>query len=143
MMSMNESLRKAVGYFDGGSRDEDEGYDSYGEYDERPDEHNGTGKLALLQPAARGFFLAAPHVFDDVQEIGSRLKSDTPVIVDLHDCGAGLTERIVDFCSGLAYALDGGVHRIGQKILLLTPNCVDLSSEGGVDTFRHGFFDQT
>ena len=142
-MSMNESLRRAVGYFDGGGRDEDGGYDSCGEYDERPDEHNGTRTLTFLQPAGRGFFLAAPYVFDDLQEIGSRLKSDTSVIVDLHGCEAGLSERIVDFCSGLAYALDGGVHRIGQKILFLTPSRVDLSSEDSVDTFRHGFFDQT
>ena len=144
-MGAGESLRKAVGYFGGGSRDEDDsydGYDSYGKYQEMPDEHERTRTLTLLQPARRGFFLAVPYVFDDVQEIGSRLKSEAPVIVDLHGCGAGLSERVVDFCGGLAYALDGGVYRIGEDVLLLIPTGMDLSNEAGGETFRHRFFKQ-
>jgi cell division inhibitor SepF len=140
-MGASESLRKAAGYFGGGSRD-DEGYDGYGEYDERPDEHDGTRTLLLVQPARRGFFLAAPHVFDDVQEIGSRFKSDTPVIVDLHGCSPALGERIGDFCGGLVCALDGRVYRIGVEILLLTPRGMDFSSDSGAEAFRHGLFAQ-
>jgi len=141
-MGASESLRRAVGYFGGGGRDDDEGYDSYGEDDHMPDAHDGTRPLMLLQPARRGFFLAAPHVFDDAQEIGARLKSDTPVIVDLHGCSPALSERIVDFCGGLVYALDGRVYRIGVEILLLAPRGVDLSSDSGAEAFRHGFFAQ-
>ena len=141
-MGASESLRKAVGYFGGGSRDEDEGYESHGEYDERADERDDAHTLVLLQPSRPGFFLAAPYVFDDVQEIGSRLKADTPVIVDLHGCGRGLSERIVDFCSGLVCALNGNVYSIGAEILLLTPRCVDLSSDSGADAFRQGLYSQ-
>jgi hypothetical protein len=141
-MGASESLRKAVGYFGGGSRDDDEGYDSHGEDDFMPDAHDDSRTLVLLQPARCGFFLAAPHVFDDVQEIGSRLKSDTPVIVDLHGCSPALGERIVDFCGGLVCALDGHAYRIGVEILLLAPRGVDLSSDSGADAFRHGFFAQ-
>lgn len=140
-MSVGESLRKAVGYFGGGHDDYDE-YDSYDQRDDRPQERDGTHALALVRPMCRDFFLAAPHAFDDVQAIGSQLKSNTLVIVDLHGCGVGLTERVVDFCSGLACALDGGLYRIGEKILLLSPSCVDLSSEAGADAFRHGFFNR-
>ena len=140
-MSVGESLRKAVGYF-GGGHDDYDGYDGYDQHDDRPRERDGTHALALVRPACTNFFLAAPHVFDDVQAIGFHLKSNAPVIVDLHGCGAGLTERVGDFCGGLAYALDGGLYRIGENILLLSPSCVDLSSEAGADAFRHGFFDQ-
>jgi hypothetical protein len=140
-MGAGGSPRRAVGYR-GGSRDQDDGYDGYGEHDEGPGARDGTRPLMLLQPARRGFFLAAPHVFDDVRGIGSRLKSDTPVIVDLHGCGPGLSERVVDFCSGLVCALDGSAYRVGEEILLLAPRCVDLSSEAGAEAFRCGFFAQ-
>ena len=32
-----------------------------------------------------------------------------------------LSKRLIDFCSGLTYALDGGMQRIADKIFLLTP----------------------
>ena len=142
-MGVSESLRKAVGYFGSDSHEGYDEYDAYDEYDDRPQEHDGTHTLALVRPASRDFFIAPPHVFDDVQAIASRLKSDTPVIVDLHGCEGGLMERVVDFCSGLAYALDGGLYRVGERIILLAPSSMDLSTEAGADAFRHGFFNQT
>ena len=49
--------------------------------------------------------------------------------------------RVVDFCAGLAYALDGNMYRVGESILLLTPKGVDLSSESGAEVFRYRCFD--
>lgn len=136
-MGVGESLRRAVGYFGGGSQDE---YDRYEEGDEWSEEHDGTHTLVLVRSAARDFFLAVPYVFDDVQAIGAHLKGDTSVIIDLHCCTGGLSERVVDFCSGLAYALGGNFYRIGEKVLLLTPSCVELSAELGAEAFRYNCF---
>jgi cell division inhibitor SepF len=136
-MGVGESLRKAAGYFGGGSHDE---YDRYDLEDDEPEGRDGTHTLVLVRPTSRDFFLAVPHVFDDVQAIGTSLKADTAVIVDLHSCEAGLTERVVDFCGGLVYALGGGFYRIGDKVLLLSPSSVDFSTELGAEAFRHQVF---
>ncbi len=137
-MGVGESLRKAAGYLGGGSHDDE--YDRYDLEDDGPEEHDGTHTLVLVRSTSRDFFLAVPHVFDDVQAIGTYLKSGTAVIVDLHACGGGLGERVMDFCAGLVYALGGGFYRVGDGVLLLSPSCVDFSTELGPETFRHHVF---
>ncbi len=144
-MGVGESLRKAVGHFGGGTYDEydDDRYEQYEPDDDGPRQHDGTHTLVLVRQTSRDFFLSAPHVFDDVQGIGSHLKANTSVIVDLHSCPAGLAERVLDFCSGLVYALGGGLYRIGDRVLLLSPGSVDLSTEVGAEAFQHPIFAQT
>ncbi|MEZ5124951.1 MAG: cell division protein SepF [Thermoleophilia bacterium] len=139
-MGVGQSLRKAVGYFGGGDQDE---YDDerYEHYEDHAEEHDGAHTLVLVRQTSRDFFLAVPHAFDDVESIGNRLKSSVPVIVDVHARDRALIERVVDFCAGLAYALDGNMYRIGESILLLTPKGVDLSSESGAEVFRYRCFD--
>jgi SepF-like predicted cell division protein (DUF552 family) len=137
-MGVGESLRKAAGYFGGASHDDE--YDRHDLGDDEPEGHDGTHTLVLVRPTSRDFFLAVPHVFDDVQAIGTYLKADTSVIVDLHSCGSDLAERVVDFCGGLVYALGGGFYRIGENVLLLSPSSVDFSTEFGADAFRHHVF---
>ena len=44
-----------------------------------------------------------------------------PVILNLQTTDPELSKRLIDFCSGLTYALDGGMQRIAEKIFLLTP----------------------
>ena len=37
-----------------------------------------------------------------------------------------VAKRLIDFASGLTYALDGGMQRIADKVFLLTPPNVDV-----------------
>ena len=50
-----------------------------------------------------------PHGFNDAQEVGDRLKADQPVIINLQGLGRDLQRRLIDFSSGLTYAI-GGTH---------------------------------
>jgi cell division inhibitor SepF len=140
-MGVGQSLRKAVGYF--GAADRDDYYDDYDAYEpvERDEPRDGAHTLVLMRPNSRDFFLAMPIVFDDVQDIGVRLKADVPVLLDLNSCDRGLSERVLDFCYGLTYALDGHVYRVGENVLLLSPKCVEFSSEVGAEALRHKYFD--
>ena len=52
-----------------------------------------------------------------------------PVILNLQTTDHELSKRMIDFCSGLTYALDGGMQRIAEKIFLLTPRNVEVSAE--------------
>ncbi len=69
----------------------------------------------------------SPDVFNDAQEIGDRFKSGQPVIVNLQAADRDLCRRLVDFSSGLCYAMGGKMDRVADQVYLLTPADVEAS----------------
>lgn len=98
--------------------------------------------LAIVRPPRIEFSLVTPQDFDDAQQIADRLRAGTPVIVDLQSCGRDLSKRLTDFCSGLTYALEGSLQYIGEKVVLLAPHNVELSSEAPGGLHERRFFNQ-
>lgn len=70
-----------------------------------------------------------PHGFNDAQEVGDRLKAEQPVILNLQGCDRDLQRRLIDFSSGLAYAVGGSMSRVAEQVFLLTPSNVEVSPE--------------
>jgi cell division inhibitor SepF len=70
-----------------------------------------------------------PDSFNDVQEVGDRLKASQPVILNLQGLTRELGRRLIDFSSGLAYALGGTMARVGDDVFLITPSNVEISQE--------------
>lgn len=52
-----------------------------------------------------------------------------PVIMNLGGLPRELQRRLIDFASGLAFALDGSMSRVDEHVFLLAPNNVDVSAE--------------
>ena len=52
------------------------------------------------------------------------------------------SKRLIDFASGLTYALDGGMQRVADKVFLLTPRNVEVSAEERRRLERGGFFNR-
>ena len=71
----------------------------------------------------------SPDAFNDAQEIGDRFKSGQPVIVNLQAVDRDLRRRLVDFSSGLCYAIGGKMDRVADQVYLLTPADVEVSHE--------------
>jgi cell division inhibitor SepF len=71
----------------------------------------------------------APGKFADAQEIGDRYKSGQPVIVNLQAADRELARRMIDFCSGVTYALGGSMDKVADQVFLLTPSNVEVSAE--------------
>jgi cell division inhibitor SepF len=135
------------------------------EFDDWTDPEPATARTSVLRPAAaqreraaeprrlRGVeSLASPNVkvhlvlprsFNDAQQIADRFKDGVPVILNLQQADQELSKRLIDFASGLTYALDGGMQRIADKVFLLTPRNVELSAEERARMIeRGGFFNQ-
>jgi cell division inhibitor SepF len=85
----------------------------------------------------------APRSYNDAQQIADRFKNAVPVIINLQGAESTLSLRFVDFVSGLAYALDGGMQRIADKVFLLTPRNVEVSAEERAALIEKGFFNQS
>ena len=73
--------------------------------------------------------IVEPQSFNDVQEVGDRLKATQPVILNLQAIAPELRRRLVDFSSGLAYATGGTMARVADRVYLLTPSNVEISQE--------------
>lgn len=94
------------------------------------------------RPSRVEVHLVIPRSFNDAQQIADKFKVDVPVILNLQNADTDLAKRLIDFCSGLTYAFDGGMQRIGDKIFLLTPRNVEVSAEERARLIEKGFFNQ-
>ncbi|MGI8428979.1 MAG: cell division protein SepF [Solirubrobacteraceae bacterium] len=85
----------------------------------------------------------APKSFNDVQDVADKFKDSIPVIINLQGTDTDLSKRLIDFSSGLTYALEGGMQRIADKVFLLTPHNVEVSAEERARLVEKGFFNQS
>ncbi len=105
-------------------------------------------RTRTLRPVGNGdsdvqVHLVIPRNFNDAQQVADQFKRQVPVILNLQTTDHELSKRMIDFCSGLTYALDGGMQRIAEKIFLLTPRNVEVSAEEKARLIDKGFFNQS
>src|SRR4029453_2101038 len=94
-------------------------------------------------PAPPKVHLVVPRSFNDAQQIADRFKASIPVILNLQSADTELSKRLIDFASGLTYALNGGMQRVADKVFLLTPRNVEVSAEQRAQLLeRGGFYNQ-
>jgi cell division inhibitor SepF len=86
--------------------------------------------------------LVVPKSFNDAQQVADKFKEGVPVILNLQGTETDLAKRLIDFASGLTYALDGGMQRIADKVFMLTPRNVEISAEERARLIEKGFFNQ-
>jgi cell division inhibitor SepF len=110
-------------------------------------------RTAVLRPVPGGrngaaigdvrVHLVVPKSFNDAQQVADKFKESIPVILNLQGSDNDLSKRLIDFASGLTYALDGGMQRIADKTFLLTPRNVEVSAEERARLIEKGFFNQS
>lgn len=83
-----------------------------------------------------------PSSFNDAQAVADRFKRQQPVILNLQQADGELSRRMVDFCSGLTYALDGQIQTVANRVFLLTPRNVEVSAEERKRLAERAFFNQ-
>ena len=113
------------------------------------DDEPGARRTSVLRPvSARNggdvrVHLVVPKSFNDAQDVADKFKDSIPVILNLQGSDTDLSKRLIDFSSGLTYALDGGMQRIADKVFLLTPRNVEVSAEERARLIEKGFFNQS
>jgi cell division inhibitor SepF len=100
-------------------------------------------RLQPAPPPPARVHLVIPRSFNDAQQIADKFKESIPVILNLQGTDQELSKRLIDFTSGLTYALNGGMQRVADKVFLLTPRNVEVSAEERARLLeRGGFFNQ-
>jgi cell division inhibitor SepF len=109
----------------------------------RRDRERSSRLRSVSAPAPAKVHLVAPRAFNDAKQIADRFKAQIPVILNLQSADTELSKRLIDFASGLTYALDGSMQRVADKVFLLTPRDVELSAEERARAIeRGGFYNQ-
>lgn len=85
--------------------------------------------------------LVEPLSFNDAQEIADRFRQGIPVIVNLSRADRDVGRRVIDFSSGVVYALRGAITPIAPSIYLLTPRNVEITPADR-ERLRESFFNQ-
>jgi cell division inhibitor SepF len=62
-----------------------------------------------------------PRRFDQAQEVADKFKDGQPVIMNLEGTEREIARRLIDFASGICYALDGSMEKVATGVYLLKP----------------------
>ena len=116
----------------------EEDMDEY-DYDEEEDElepepepapaprRSGPAKVVNLNNStAMQVILVKPDRFDTVSEIADHLRDKKAIVLNLESTNKDVARRLVDFLSGVAYALDGKIKKVAISTYILTPYNVEI-----------------
>lgn len=69
------------------------------------------------------------HTFDDVESVGARYRTGQPVLFDVSTTDKVTARRVVDFISGMTFALRGSLSKVGTGAFLLVPDGLELPAD--------------
>ena len=67
--------------------------------------------------------------FGDAKILADRVRDRIPVLLDLRRTDPDLVRRVIDFGSGLIYAIDGTMSKVGEGVVAVLPPKVTLSRD--------------
>ena len=71
-----------------------------------------------------------PDRFELAADIADRIRERNAIVLNLENTQKDTTRRILDFLSGVTYALGGKVKRVSGNTFIITPAGMDFSGEG-------------
>lgn len=83
----------------------------------------GDGPARRMEPESQ---IIAARNFSDAQSLADAIRSGRSVVLDLRGTEPEMVRRLVDFASGLTYALDGKMAKTTQGVILVTPSGVTI-----------------
>ena len=72
-----------------------------------------------------------PRDLAEMPQVIQSLQASKTVVLNLSLMTPEQAQRAVDFVVGGTYAIQGDFEHLGQTTLLLTPSCVQLSTDAG------------
>lgn len=94
--------------------------------------NGGAGNLRAVSsnPSSGGAgepYTVRPRRFDQAQEVADKFKEGQPVILNLEAADREVSRRLIDFASGICYALDGSMEKVATGVYLLKPPTLRVS----------------
>ncbi len=86
-------------------------------------------KQTKVVPTNAQMVLFEPRSFEEAEEIARHLKQKRACVVNLHRLQRDYAQRTIDFLTGVVFALDGTIQKIGHNVILCTPKNVGVDGE--------------
>ena len=99
---------------------------SMGTSNVRPAPHSSS--MRAIKPNPQTNILVVEE-FGDAKILADWIRDRIPVVMDLRRTDSELMRRVVDFSSGLIYALDGRMRKVGESLVLITPDGAELGMD--------------
>ena len=93
--------------------------------------YNLTEEEAIKEADKTGnkMILLEPRAYSESQQIADHLKNRNSVVVKLKRVTSDQAKRIIDFLSGVIYAIGGSMQKIGVGIYLVAPKNVNVQGK--------------
>jgi cell division inhibitor SepF len=82
--------------------------------------------MPVNHPLAPQCEIIEASTFTDAQALADHIRDGRPVVLDLRSTEPAMVRRLVDFATGLTYALDGRMAKTAQGVILVTPRGLTL-----------------
>jgi cell division inhibitor SepF len=82
-----------------------------------------------IDGAALELKVVKPERYEDVPQIADHLLNRRTVVLNLESSNKEMSKRIIDFLSGVAYAIDGKLSNVAVNTYLITPSHVSVTGE--------------
>jgi cell division inhibitor SepF len=109
------------------------GFKDADEYEDDLFDDEGKPKVVPISDAkgARrvGVSVFHPRQYDEVSDIADNLRARLLVVVNLVGADRALSQRVIDFLSGVVYTLDGKMQRLSEGIFLFVPSNVQINAK--------------
>lgn len=133
-----EKLKNFIAPIDEDEYDDDEEYEveetqqvlQYKESETKPvSSYEKTNATVSGVPTNASMVLFEPRSFEEAEEIAKHLKNRRACVVNLHRLQRDYAQRTIDFLTGVVFALDGTIQKIGHNVILCTPKNVNVSGD--------------
>lgn len=135
-VSQSEPPRRSSASNDRGSASSEPRYDSRGA---TPTPIRRDKVVNLNSSSQVQMVLVKPEYFDAAAEIADHLRDRRPVLMNLEKAQKDTSRRLIDFLSGVAYALDGKIRRVATNTYIITPYNVDVMGDPMEETNNNPF----
>lgn len=81
-----------------------------------------------------------PQSYEDAREIADRLKTKRAVVINLEELSKEDAIKVLDFVSGVVYALEGDIQKVSSGIFLIAPYNVSIANDIKAELKSTGIF---
>ena len=109
------------------------GFKDSDEYDDDLFDEEGRPRVIPINDAKSsrkvGVSVFHPRQYEEVSDIADNLRARLLVVVNLVGADRALSQRVIDFLSGVVYTLDGKMQRLSEGIFLFVPSNVQINAK--------------
>ncbi len=72
-------------------------------------------------------YVLRPSTYEDVTTVVRRVRTSQPVVLNFRHTNIDIAKRVLDFCYGLSFGIDGEIAELGDRVFAVLPHGITLT----------------